>query len=346
VSASAFVSALERRNAGRPPVWFMRQAGRYHSHYQRLKARHSFIDLCRVPELACEVALGPIEDFDFDAAILFSDLLFPLEAMGMPLEYAPGPKLGWHVRSLGDVARLKSGAELAAELDFQAEALRRTRARLAPTKGLLGFVGGPLTLYCYAAVGSHQHDLGLARSGVAEGVFAAFCDRLRSLLAANLVAQAEADADVVAILDTCAGEFTAAEFGRHVVPELGKLLEEARERGLRKPVLYYSKGTSPEYWDLLGDLPIQGLGIDWRSPVADALRRYGDRWAIQGNFDPERLRDGGEELDAELRAFFEPVAALPAALRRGWICGLGHGVLQATPEANVRRFIELEREYF
>jgi len=346
VTSSSFVAALERRNASRPPVWFMRQAGRYHSHYQRLKARHSFIDLCRVPELACEVALGPIEDFDFDAAILFSDLLFPLESMGMPLEYAPGPQLGWHVRSLEDVARLKSGAELAAELEFQSDALRRTRARLAPGKGLLGFVGGPLTLYCYAAVGSHQNNLDLARAGVKEGVFAAFCDRLRSLLAANIVAQAKSDADVVAILDTCAGEFTAEEFGRHVVPELDKLLAEARERGLDKPVLYYSKGTDPQYWDLLRDLPIQGLGIDWRSSVADALRRYGDTWAIQGNFDPERLRDGGAGLDAELRGFFEPVAALPAAMRRGWICGLGHGVLQATPEANVRRFLELQREYF
>jgi uroporphyrinogen decarboxylase len=340
------VAALERRNTSRPPVWFMRQAGRYHSHYQRLKARHSFIDLCRVPELACEVALGPIEDFDFDAAILFSDLLFPLEAMGMPLDYAPGPRLGWHVRSLADVARLKSGAELADELAFQGEALRRTRARLAPGKGLLGFVGGPLTLYCYAAVGSHQHDLGIARDGLATGVFAAFCDRLRSLLAANLVAQARAGADVVAILDTCAGEFPVAEFSRHVVPELARLLAEAHDLGLEKPVLYYSKGTTPEYWDQLRDLPIEGLGIDWRCSVAEALRRYGGDWAIQGNFDPERLRDARADLDAQLRDFFEPVAALPAALRRGWICGLGHGVLQETPEANVRRFIELQREYF
>ena len=343
---SNFVAALERRNAGRPPVWFMRQAGRYHSHYQRLKSRHSFVDLCRVPELACEVALGPIEDFDFDAAILFSDLLFPLEAMGMPLAYTPGPSLGWHVRSVADVERLRSGVELASELEFQSDALRRTRARLARGKGLLGFIGGPLTLYCYAAVGSHQHDLAIARAGVDEGIFAAFCDRLRPLLAANLVAQSRSGADVVAILDTCAGEITAAQFGQHVVPELEKLLAEAVGLGLRTPVLYYSKGTSPEYWDRLGDLPIQGLGVDWRCSVADVLRRYGGHWAIQGNFDPERLRDARADLDHDLRAFFEPVAALPATLRRGWICGLGHGVLQQTPEGNVRRFMELQREYF
>ncbi len=344
--SSALVAALERRNAGRPPVWFMRQAGRYHSHYQRLKADHSFLDLCRVPELACEVALGPVDDFGFDAAILFSDLLFPLEAMGMPLEYTPGPQLGWHLHSRRDLERLASGAELAAALDFQSVALRDTRARLPADKGLLGFVGGPLTLYCYAAVGSHQHDLERARAGVAEGLFAGFCDRLRSLLAANIVAQAEAGADVVAILDTCAGEFTPAQFGQHVVPELARLLVEARARGLAKPVLYYSKGTSADYWEQLRELPIAGLGIDWRSPVADALTRYGSDWAIQGNFDPHRLRDARAELDDEIRAFFEPIAALPPAARRGWICGLGHGVLPQTPEANVRRFLELQREYF
>src|SRR5258707_6516073 len=96
-------AALARRNAGRPPVWFMRQAGRYHRHYQALRARHEFIELCKNPQLATEVTMGPIEDFDFDAAILFSDLLFPLEAMGMGLEYAPGPRLGWHLRTLSDV---------------------------------------------------------------------------------------------------------------------------------------------------------------------------------------------------------------------------------------------------
>ncbi|MGC2463526.1 MAG: uroporphyrinogen decarboxylase family protein, partial [Steroidobacteraceae bacterium] len=103
---SLLQQALARRNAGRPPVWFMRQAGRYHRHYQRLRARHDFMDLCKRPELAVEVTLGPIEDFGFDAAILFSDLLFPLEAMGMGLRYEPGPKLDWHLRSTADLARL------------------------------------------------------------------------------------------------------------------------------------------------------------------------------------------------------------------------------------------------
>src|SRR5580693_9890204 len=129
---TALGRALARDNAGRPPVWFMRQAGRYHQHYQRLRARHEFIELCKNPKLATEVTLGPIEDFGFDAAILFSDLLFPLEALGMGLSYEPGPKLGWHLRSSADLARLTGGAQRATQMSFQAEALTRLRAQLDP----------------------------------------------------------------------------------------------------------------------------------------------------------------------------------------------------------------------
>src|SRR5579862_5094245 len=128
----------------------MRQAGRYHQHYQRLRARHEFIDLCKRPELSVEVTLGPIEDFGFDAAILFSDLLFPLAAMGMGLTYEPGPRLGWHLRTAADLSRLTGGAARAEHMSFQAEALTRLRTRLPRTCGLIGFVGGPMTLYAYA----------------------------------------------------------------------------------------------------------------------------------------------------------------------------------------------------
>src|SRR5580692_9331755 len=121
----------------------MRQAGRYHRHYQRLRARHDFIDLCKRPELAAEVTLGPIDDFGFDAAILFSDLLFPLEAMGMGLRYAPGPQLGWQLRGTSDLARLHAATIGLPQLEFQAEAIVRLKPRLPSGCALIGFVGGP-----------------------------------------------------------------------------------------------------------------------------------------------------------------------------------------------------------
>ena len=345
MTETSLSAALHRRNDGRPPVWMMRQAGRYHSHYQSLKRYNDFISLCREPQLAAETALGPIHDFNFDAAILFSDLLFPLEAMGMGLVYDPGPKLDFHLRALTDVEKLRGGAELATKLQFQADALRLTRQRLRADKGLIGFVGGPFTLYVYAAAGSHE-KAEQAVAGLTNGIYDAFNAKLLDLLAANMALQSGAGAECIALLDTAAGEIDAVTYGRHVVPVLADLLARFRKLDATTPVLYYSRGTGPEYWDQLTDLPIQGLGIDWRQDLAATLERYAQRWAIQGNVDPEWLHLPAAELEHRLREYFARIRALPPALRRGWICGLGHGVLQRTPEANVRRFVALQREIF
>jgi len=338
-------AALNRRNTGRPPVWMMRQAGRYHSHYQMLKRHNEFLALCKDPRLAAETALGPVHEFNFDAAILFSDLLFPLEAMGMGLTYEPGPKLAFHVQSPADVQRLSGGAERAQFMEFQAAALRLTRARLRADKGLIGFVGGPWTLYVYAAAGSHE-KAAAAMGGLANGVYAAFNDRLLDLLAHNMALQSRAGADNIALFDTAAGEIDAADYGRHVVPVLGELLAKFRQLDPHTPVTYYSRGTGPAHWNQLKGLPFQCLGVDWRHDLATVLADYGDRWCIQGNVDPEWLHLPYADLEARLTDWFTRIRALPAGLRRGWICGLGHGVLQRTPELNVRRFVTLQREIF
>jgi len=345
MTETSLISALRRENAGRPPVWMMRQAGRYHSHYQMLKRHADFIQLCKDPALSAETAMGPVHDFNFDAAILFSDLLFPLEAMGMGLRYDPGPKLDFHLRTPGDVARLQGGAQLAQQLQFQADAIRLTRSRLRDDKALIGFVGGPFTLYVYAAAGSHE-AVGQAVAGLHDGTYAAFNDKLLDLLAANMALQSHAGADTVALFDTAAGEIDAGTYGRFVVPVLADLLGRFRKLDATTPVTYYSRGTGPAYWDQLFGLPFQCLGVDWRHPIPEVLGRYADRWAIQGNVDPEWLHLPGEELERRLREYFLAIRALPASLRRGWVCGLGHGILQKTPEANVRRFVTLQREIF
>ena len=341
-----FTAALARANEQRPPVWFMRQAGRYHSHYRNLRSAHSFIDLCKRPELATELTMGPMDAFDFDAAILFSDLLFPLEALGMPLSYEPGPKFGWQVRELPDLERLNGSEHCIEQLAFQAQALRLIRERLPTSKGLLGFVGGPLTLFFYATAGSHQADLGIAHAGLPDGRYAGFCTKLIPLLAKNMALQWQAGADCVAVFDTCAGELDPAAFDRWVVPQLGKLLAELQRLCPDARVLYYSRGTDARHWRLLQPLPLSGIGIDWRTPVVDALEEFGDRWAIQGNFDPHALLLPEADFLRSLERFFDPLLALPSNRRRGWICGLGHGVLPATPEHHVRLFVDLQRELF
>jgi uroporphyrinogen decarboxylase len=338
--------ALARRNRGRPPVWFMRQAGRYHRHYQRLRARHDFIDLCKKPELAVEVTLGPIEDFGFDAAILFSDLLFPLEAMGMGLRYEPGPKLDWHLRSGADLARLKGGAARAAHMSFQAEAITQLRAQLAPETALIGFVGGPFTLYAYAVAGSHE---GFEREGIAgldDGLYTGFNERLCELLAANMALQAEAGADCVAIFDTAAGTLSAEPFARLAAPALAAVVREFRARCPDTPLIYYSRDTGPAHWAALRGIDLQCLGIDWRNDLEQALRSQAEHWSVQGNIDPQWLLLPPDELEALVRGVFTRVLALPQASRGAWVCGLGHGVLQHTPEDNVRLVLKLQREMF
>ena len=342
---TALTDAINRRNTGRPPVWMMRQAGRYHGHYQSLKRYVDFMTLCRDPAFAAETALGPVHDFNFDAAILFSDLLFPLEAMGMGLEYSPGPKLSFHLRTPADLARLTGGEEKAQMLQFQSAAMRLTRARLRPDKGLIGFVGGPFTLYVYAAAGSHENAR-QALPGLSNGMYDGFNERLLDLLARNMADQAAGGADNIAVLDTAAGEIDASLFKERVVPVLADLLARFRKLDAHTPVTYYSRGTGPEQWRALVGLPIAYLGVDWRHDLAQVLDEFTDRYCIQGNIDPDWMLLPTAEMEARVRAVFAKVLALPAARRAAWICGLGHGILQKTPEANVRRFVQLQRELF
>jgi len=339
------MQALLRKNTGRPPVWFMRQAGRYHSHYQNLKKTNSFIDLCKKPEVACEATMGPIRDFGFDSAILFSDLLFPLEAMGMGLRYEEGPKLDWHLKDKTDLNRLLSGRELVKQLSFQSEALQMIRRALPPEKTLLGFVGGPLTLFFYAVEGSHQGSLGSALQGLTDGRYEGFCTKLLPLLAENLKLQARSGADCVVIIDTCGGELSPEQYKKHVIPVLKVLLDDYRASS-KVPLFYYSKGTGPEHWETLRDLPIAGIGVDWCTPISEVLERFGDQWAIQGNFDPNEMLKPRAELEPLIRDFFKPILRLPRDRLKGWICGLGHGVLPKTPEENVRLFLRIQKELF
>ena len=346
MTETLLAAALGRRNTRRPPLWFMRQAGRYHRHYQALRARHDFIALCKQPELAAAVTMGPIEDFDFDAAILFSDLLFPLEAMGMGLTYEPGPKLAWHLRSAGDLPRLRGGAGAAQHMQFQAEALRLLRPQLAQEKALIGFVGAPFTLYAYAAAGSHEGFSRAGPAGLEDGIYAGFCEQLVELLAANMVLQAQAGADCVALFDTAAGALDPAQFARLVPGPLAQVITLFRRSCPATPLIYYSRDTGPAHWSALDALDLQCLGVDWRHDLADTLQAQIPRWCVQGNIDPDWLLLPAAELETRVRKVFARVVALPAAVRASWVCGLGHGVLQHTPEDNVRLVIRLQREVF
>lgn len=335
-----FQRALAGEAQDVPPIWLMRQAGRYHRPYQELRRQHRFEDLCRIPELACDVAMGPIRDFDFDAAILFSDLLFPLEALGMSLSYDDGPpKLDGPLTS----ARIKAFrplAEAASRLKFQADAIAMTRGVLPSEKGLIGFVGGPWTLFVYAMEGSHAGAMKISKSSW--GLYREFARHMTPLLREAISMQYAAGADVVMILDTAAGDLPPSYFHQEVVPDLAGLAGLLPGR-----VGYYAKASHPALLAApMALAPWAGFGVDSRWDLAPLLAAPDRQGFIQGNFDPAWLFLPEADLQSALADFLRPIAALPPSVRRGWICGLGHGVLPGTPESAVRTFVRTVRETF
>jgi len=334
-----FVNALAGEAQDVPPVWFMRQAGRYQRSYQAKRKKYSFEQLCREPHLAAAVALDAAEEFDFDAAILFSDLLFPLNALGLPLRYDDGgPKLG---RRLDDklIGRLRPVERAATALAFQAEAVALTRYALPPTKGLIGFIGGPWTLFVYAVEGTHAGSLAGPKASMA--LYRKFARIIVPLLERAAQAQLDAGADVVMVFDTAAGELSPGAFRRHLASDLRRLSAKMPGR-----LGYYARGIQPAHLGGLTSAAIGdwgGLGVDWRWDLTDVLSAQGRKGFVQGNFDPAMLFLTGTPLRRAVVEFLDPIAALPAADRRGWVCGLGHGVLPGTPEQSVRDFVRIVR---
>jgi uroporphyrinogen decarboxylase len=337
-----FANALRGIPQKTPPVWFMRQAGRYHAHYQALRREHSFMDLCKRPKLAAQVALGPIEDFDFDVSIFFSDLLFPLEAMGMGLTYTDtkGPELGWHVDSLEAVRRLRPADEAIDGLRFQREALAETRRVLPPTKSLIGFIGSPWTLFTYAVQGRHAGSLADVKSRL--GLFPVFCDVIVPLLERNIELQFEGGAEIVMVFDTAAGEIPPGLYRELVLPQLERLAHSYRGR-----LGYYSKTTQSSYFvdPIWSDGTFAGRGVDHRWDLTQELRQRRTGF-LQGNFDEALLFSDPDSFESLVDRYLAPFSKLSMEERAGWVCGLGHGVLPKTPEANVRRFVRKVRETF
>jgi uroporphyrinogen decarboxylase len=341
MSNTRFQNALNRVAQPVPPIWFMRQAGRYHSHYQELRKKHDFITLCKEPDLATEVAMGPIEDFDFDAAILFSDILYPLDALGMGLSYSDGkgPQLEWHLNAdnIGSFNSLEQAKSL---LKFQAEAVTKTRARLPENKSLIGFIGGPWTLFAYATQGTHAG--GLLQTKSSYGLFEEFCQTMVPLLRNCISEQHAAGAEVVMVFDTAAGELSPSMFWNVADISLRPLISE-----FDLPIGYYSKNMTPDHYkhSIFRENAFAGLGFDHRWDLPGVLQSSTNGF-VQGNFDQALLFSDASDFESHLERFYAPFRAMAPEERAGWICGLGHGVLPKTPVNNVRRLVEFVRGFF
>ena len=332
----AFQNALARKPQKTPPIWFMRQAGRYHSHYQALSQEHGFTKLCRTPELAAEVAMGPMDDFDFDVSIMFSDILFVLDALGMGLEYTTiGPKLDWSLNT-ETLSKLDRSPDIAERLSFQRQALQKTRARLPDNKSLIGFNGGLWSLFTYAVEGTHKGALINAKKSM--DLFHPFMDVLMPVLIQNTREQLAGGAEIVMLFDTAAGELSPSLYQSLVLPYVEKLANH-----FPKKIGLYTKGTTPAHYrhSLFEGNLLAGLGVDHRWAASDM--RALDTGFTQGNFDQSLLFLPREEFLTHLNLYLERMHK--NGVPRGWISGLGHGILPKTPTENVRLFIKTVREY-
>ncbi len=322
-----FLAACRRKPVPHTPVWIMRQAGRYLPEYRAVRKKVDFLTLTKTPDLAAEVTLQPIRRFELDAAILFSDIMTPVEGMGIELGFDPGPVIENPVRSPADVDRLRI-ADPWETVPFVMETIGILRKELPTTAPLIGFSGAPWTLFCYVVEGAGSKTFIQAKSFLFAEPDAArvLLNRLADTMTAYLRAQAEAGAQALMIFDSWAGLLSPYEFRSFALPAVRRTIEGLRDLGL--PLIYFpNQGAT-----LLEDSVLAGadvLGIDWRLPLSRARAIVGPDLAVQGNLDPAALFAPREALGTQIRRVLMEAGPVP-----GHIFNLGHGIERATdPDA-------------
>jgi uroporphyrinogen decarboxylase len=335
LEASDFLRACRRQPVTRRPVWFMRQAGRYMPEYRAIKARASFLEMCKTPDLAVEVTLQPVRALGVDAAILFSDILIPVEAMGVRVEFTPGPHLPEPVRSRSDVDRLRI-VPPAEACRSCSKRFRRLRRDLPPDVPLVGFCGAPWTIANYLVEGGGAKEFVRFKQLCYEDPETAtlLLDKLASVHAAYLQAQLAAGAQAVQIFDTWAGILDPDDYRRWALPPVQRMVREVRAAVPAAPILYFARDSG----SLLEDLATTGadvISLDWRVPLDRGRSVLGTGVAVQGNLDPAVLFAPWDEVRRRADVVLQRAGSAP-----GHIFNLGHGILVDTPVDTVRRLVE------
>jgi len=328
--------ALRREPVPRPPVWLMRQAGRYLPEYREVRAKAGgFLAMVENPELAAEVTLQPIRRFGMDGAIIFSDILVPLQAMGMELVFDEhGPHFPTPVTTRAQVEALVD-ADPREALAYVGEALRLTRAGLPDETALIGFCGAPFTMASYAIEGgSSRSFLELRRIMYREpDTWALLMDKLARIVAAHLEFQIEAGAEAVVLFDSWAGSLTREDYERHAAPWSKRVLDHLKGKA---PRIAFA-GQADHLLESVAALDPDAVAIDHRTDLAGAFERVGAR-AVQGNLDPGVLLSTPAEVTRRTRALLDAAAGRP-----GHVLNLGHGVFKTTDPACVAAFVAAAR---
>ena len=336
---SRFLDACRRRPTDVRPVWFMRQAGRYMKQYRDVRAHHSILEICKRPDLAAAVTLQPVEILDVDAAIIFADLLLPVEPMGLKLEFVEGkgPVIENPVRNSSDVDSLSiSNTD---ELGYVGEAIQMAVKALAGRVPLIGFVGAPFTMASYMIEGGPSKTFLRTKQMMYrdETLWRRLMGKLVDVLGPFALLQVAAGARVIQVFESWIGALGSDDYVRYVQPYSRALIERIRSAGV--PVIHFGTGTGGYFRELHaagGDV----IGVDWRINIDQAWMDMSYRAAIQGNLDPAVLMAPLPELKIRVHELLKRTGTRP-----GHIFNTGHGIMPETPVENVKAVVQMVREF-
>lgn len=333
--AERMLAACHRQPVDATPVWFMRQAGRTLARYRTLREQYPILTLAKTPELCSRITLMPVEELGVDGAVLFADIMLPLEPMGVSLEIQPdlGPVIHAPIREMSAVQRLRP---LIPEegVPFVLETIRGLRQELSGRAAIIGFCGAPYTLACYLIEGRPSRDYTQAKSLMlrAPEVWSALMDRLTDGMLAYLKAQVAAGADVIQVFDSWIGSLAPADYERSVLPWMRRLFSSLGAAGA--PTIYFGTGNA-SLLELMASAGSDLMSVDWRVRLDEAWRRVGAEKGLQGNLDPVRPVAG---FDVALEGARDILAR--AGGRAGHIFNLGHGVMPETDPEVLKRLVD------
>jgi uroporphyrinogen decarboxylase len=336
---SSFIRACKAQPTDRTPVWFMRQAGRFMPEYRAVRKQHSLLEICKKPALAAEVTITAAEILGVDAAIIFADLLLPLEVMGLPFHFSAGegPVIEKPVRSKEDIANLRT--DRAAELGYISEAVSLVAKHFAGRVPVIGFCGAPFTLASYMIEGggsrNYVHTKKMMYNSPAD--WDALMCKLVAVTTAYSAEQVRAGADAIQIFDSWVGCLSIEDYRRYVLPHVTGMVKKLQKTGV--PIIYF--GTdSATLLPAMNETGADVIGLDWRIPLDEGWDRINHRAAVQGNLDPVLLFADWKELKARAEDILRRAGG-----RAGHIFNLGHGILPETPVENVKNLARFVQEY-
>ncbi len=336
---SRFVRACRRQPVDVTPQWFMRQAGRYMAEYRAIRKHHSLVEICKKPQLAAQVTIEAAEILDVDAAIIFADLLLPLEVMGLPFHFAAGegPVIERPVREPADIRALRT--DRWQELGYVADAIRAVVKHFADSLPLIGFCGAPFTLASYMIEGGGSRNYVHTKRMMytQPRAWSELMEKLVAVLAAYSQEQIKAGADAFQVFDSWVGCLSVEDYREHVLPHVTRLVRELKTSGA--PIIYF--GTdSATLLPAMAETGAEVIGVDWRVPLDEAWQKIEYKAAVQGNLDPVLLFADQKTLRQRTHDVLRRAGGRP-----GHIFNLGHGILQETPVENVKALVEFVREF-